>query len=111
MAAEEAATLAAGAVTTPEGVGIPVLAAGGAMTTAGTALSVKGLMDAKTAAQIIQNAMAMSSSNGNQPSQSSTSPRPTEKNPKSELPNSGTRLYVPPKQKGVGSNDCKESSG
>lgn len=62
-------------------------------------------MEAKTAAQIIPNAMALSSSKGNQPSQSSTSPRPTEKNPKSELPNSGTRLYVPPKQIRVGPND------
>ncbi len=68
MAAGGAATLAAGASTTPEGVGIPVLAAGGAMTAAGTALSVKGAMEAKTAVQIIQNAMAMSSSKGNQPS-------------------------------------------
>jgi hypothetical protein len=70
MAAGEAATIAAGAATTPEGVGIPVLAAGSAMTAAGTALSVKGVMEAKTAAQIIPNAMALSSSKGNQPSQS-----------------------------------------
>jgi hypothetical protein len=110
IAAGEAATISAGAATTPEGVGIPVLAAGGAITAAGTALSVKGVMEAKTAAQIIPNAMALSSSKGNQPSQSSTSPRPTEKNPKSELPNSGTRPLVPPKQIGVGPNDIVKES-
>lgn len=109
MAAGEAATIAAGAATTPEGVGIPVLA-GSAMTAAGTALCVKGVMEAKTAAQIIPNAMALSSSKGNQPSQSNTSRRPTEKNPKSELPNTGTRPYVPPKQIGVGPNDIVKES-